>query len=354
MRVISFLNTPCLKNDATITFEVTKNTSAKKLAYLLKEQQVIRNPKLFYLMARWYQVDKHLQAGEYLVTAHTTPKTLLQDLHDGHVLQYAITVVEGSNFSQLLALLNSTPKIKKTVDTLNTAASNADFAKQLNVGRANLEGFLLPDTYYFTAGTSDIALLKRIFAAQQKFLQAKEVAERPIPKVLNNMYEVLILASIVEKETALLEEMPKVAGVYLRRLEQGIKLQADPTVIYGLGEKFNGDMHGIDLSHQSAYNTYLHTGLPPTPIAFPSRTAIMAVLNPEPGKSLYFVANGKGGHQFSDTLEEHNRAVAEYRKLVAEQQVQQDAPQAAQPDAQQAEEPAGLQSAEQAQQADSL
>lgn len=325
-----FFNSPCLvtidnSTKVNITFEVVKGASIKKVAYDLQRQKIIKTPRLFYLLAHLYNLDRGLKAGEYLIDQTTTPKTLLENIIQGKVIQYPFTAIEGWNINQLLVALKSAQKIKQTLEPINKENLKQEYlltvlAQNLNLKEKNPEGLFLPDTYYYTKDMPDIALLKRMNKAQEKFLQ-QEWNNKKKEIILKTPYEVLVLASIVERETALVKEMPMVAGVYLRRLASGMRLQADPTVIYGLGSNFNGTLKKSDLEAKTQYNTYTNIGLPPTPIAMPSRAAIKAVLNPDDGDSLYFVANGKGGHVFSSTLEAHNKAVADFRAEIKKNNV---------------------------------
>jgi UPF0755 protein len=249
-----------------------------------------------------------IQSGEYELRSGLTPSRLLELLTSGKVIQHAVTLVEGRTFRQGLAALAADPVL---ADDLSGRTDEEIMAR---IGRPgeHPEGRLFPDTYYFPRGTTASDLVRRAYARMETVLQQEWEGRAPgLP--MQTPYEALILASIVEKETGLSSERAQVAGVFVRRLSQGMKLQTDPTVIYGLGDTFNGNIRRFDLTGDTPYNTYVRAGLPPTPIAMPGQEAIRAVLHPAAGDSLYFVAKGDGSHAFSATLEEHNRAVRQYQ-----------------------------------------
>ncbi|MEH6472686.1 MAG: endolytic transglycosylase MltG, partial [Halopseudomonas sp.] len=233
---------------------------------------------------------------------------LLQMLVQGRVRSYQVTLVEGQTVAELVAVLQAHPQLEATLQQTDPE----HIAKILGIA-GSAEGWIYPDTYQFTRGTTDKQVLKRAYQAMQQLLE-QEWAERAAKLPLKNAYDALILASIVEKETGAAFERPAIAGVFTRRLQKGMRLQTDPTVIYGMGERYNGNITRADLKRQTPYNTYRIKGLPPTPIANPGRAAIHAALNPEAGKALYFVAKGDGSHQFSATLSEHNRAVTRFQR----------------------------------------
>ena len=246
-----------------------------------------------------------LKAGEYRLDPGMTPRDVVQRLASGDVIRYRFTVVEGWTFRQLREALAANPDLEQVLPP--PAAGDWDF-RSLFPDIGHPEGWFLPETYLFTRGDSDRDLLLRAHRAMQEAL-AEAWAGRDTGLPLETPYELLILASIIEKETALPEERGTIAGVFVRRLNRGMRLQTDPTVIYGLGEAFDGDIRRRDLRRDTPYNTYTRHGLPPTPIALPGRAALEAAAHPEPGDTLYFVADGSGGHTFSRTLEEHQAAV---------------------------------------------
>jgi UPF0755 protein len=245
------------------------------------------------------------RAGEYRLTAGMTPREVLAKLSSDQVVQHRFTLVEGWTFKQLVDALATNQELVHELDP-----ADPDSLKSLtaSLGVEHPEGWFLPETYQFTRGDSDRDILGRAHAAMQRALEdAWNSRDEDLP--IDSPYELLILASIIEKETSLVEERPMVAGVFVRRLKKGMKLQTDPTVIYGLGDSFDGDIRRRDLRTDTPYNTYTRRGLPPTPIAMPGRESLMAAAAPAAGDVLYFVADGNGGHTFSATLEDHQRAV---------------------------------------------
>jgi UPF0755 protein len=224
------------------------------------------------------------------------------------VVQYPLTLVEGWTFRQVMEALQADERLEHLIEDPSAEAVMA------RLGRRGVhpEGRFFPDTYHFTRGSSDLDILKRAHAAMERVL-AEEWEARADGLPIESPDEALILASIIEKETGLASERAEIAGVFVRRLRLGMRLQTDPTVIYGLGDDFDGNLRRADLRNDHPYNTYVHAGLPPTPIALPGREAIRAALNPADGETLYFVARGDGSHAFSVTLEEHNRAVRKYQ-----------------------------------------
>jgi UPF0755 protein len=266
------------------------------------------------LLARRDPVTVHV--GEYLLEPPMRPAELLEVLGSGRVLQHRFTIVEGWTWTQLLQKLAADPVLKHSIDSYVHPAEIEILAEAIGApGLEHAEGWFLPETYYFVRGEGDVDILSRAYTAMQIALD-EAWQGRDIGLPLQSPYELLILASIVEKETALEEERGQIAGVLVRRLLRGMRLQTDPTVIYGLGEAYNGDIRRSDLTSDTPYNTYTRNGLPPTPIAMPGRRSLAAAANPAPGDALFFVANGEGGHTFSNTLEEHEAAV---RKLIGQQ-----------------------------------
>lgn len=245
-----------------------------------------------------------LKAGEYLLEPGLTPPELLHKLDRGEVIKYRFTIVEGWTYRQVLDAIQADPILGKTskevIDDGRSLDAVADFA--------SMEGTLLPETYLFTRSDTAPGVLQQAVTAMQSTL-AEAWAGRSDDHPVQTPYELLILASIIEKETALDDERAEISGVFVRRLQKGMKLQTDPTVIYGLGDSFDGDIRRQDLLADTPYNTYTRHGLPPTPIAMPGRSSLFAAAQPAPGDSLFFVADGQGGHTFSATLEEHQRGV---------------------------------------------
>jgi UPF0755 protein len=250
-----------------------------------------------------------LKAGEYRLEPGLKPSSLLDLLVSGKVVQHPFTIVEGWTFGQLRAALRGHPALRHTLEGLDDATVMA----ALNRPGEHPEGRFFPDTYHFPRGTTDLEFLTRAYKRMGAVLE-EAWRQRAAGLPLKDAYQALVLASIVEKESAVAAERPQIAGVFVRRLQKGMKLQADPTVIYGLGERFDGNLRRADLDADTPYNSYTRTGLPPTPIALPGRGSIEAAVAPADGNELYFVARGDGSHQFSATLDEHQRAVNQYQR----------------------------------------
>lgn len=249
-----------------------------------------------------------LHSGEYALSPGMSVRDLIGLWQRGEVVQHTLTIVEGWNFRQVRAALAALPTVQHSLEAL----SDSDVMARLGQPGMHPEGQFFPDTYSFTRGVADLELLQRAHERLQTVL-AEEWDQRREALPYKDPYEALIMASIIEKETGVPAERGEIAGVFVRRLEQGMLLQTDPTVIYGMGERYRGKITRKDLRSPTPYNTYTNSGLPPTPIAMVGREAIHAALHPVEGKSLYFVARGDGSHVFSDSLSEHNRAVREYQ-----------------------------------------
>ena len=264
------------------------------------------------LLYAWFRVsgqDRAIKAGNYEVPPGTTPISLLQKLARGEEALRALTLVEGWNWRQVRQALAKEEQLKRDSATLT------DEALMAQLGRPGVapEGRFFPDTYTYAKGSSDIALLRRAMHAMDRRLEAAW-AQRAADTPLKSADEALILASIVEKETGKASDRGQIAGVFVNRLRVGMLLQTDPTVIYGLGEKFDGNLRKRDLQTDTPWNTYTRPGLPPTPIAMPGKAALLAAVQPEATRALYFVAKGDGSSHFSASLEEHNRAVNRYQR----------------------------------------
>ena len=254
-------------------------------------------------------VDGLIKAGQYQVEPGATASSLLDTIVAGKVTQHALTIVEGWSFPQIMAALHDSRYIRRQ---LNSTRPDRVMA-EIGYPGYHAEGRFFPDTYYFPAETTDVDFLRRSFKQMEAVL-SQEWDQRMAGLPYRSPYEALIMASLIEKETAAADERNRIAGVFVRRLEKNMKLQTDPTVIYALGENYDGNIRRRDLEFDSPYNTYRYKGLPPTPIAAPGRASIHAALQPEPGTALFFVATGENGrHYFSDTLAEHNQAVARYQ-----------------------------------------
>nr|WP_242467901.1 endolytic transglycosylase MltG [Halorhodospira neutriphila] len=259
------------------------------------------------LYGRAQGVAGRLQSGEYAVEAGMTARGLLSRIVDGEVIQYRLTVVEGWTFARFRRALERHEAVRATLEEV----PDDQLLEALGLGGRDPEGLFFPTTYQFPRGTSDRKLLRTAYREMQERLE-RIWAQRQEGLPLEGPYEALILASLIEREVRVAEERRRVAGVFTRRLERGMRLQADPSVRYGLGEEHEGRLRRADLRRETPYNTYTHHGLPPTPIALPSAAALRAAVNPAEGEALYFVARGDGTHHFSATLEEHNRAVERY------------------------------------------
>lgn len=287
---------------------VEPGMSLQTIAYLLVDKKWLSHPHYLVFEGRRSGLANSIKAGEYLIEPGTTPAQLLDILVEGKVLQYSLTLLEGWSVKQVMQAIESSPHLRQSLQVTEPKV----LMQALGYPDEMPEGMFFPDTYYFPKGTSDIEFLKRAYRTMQDILQ-EEWAARDSGLPYQSAYEALIMASIIEKETAVPDEYQIIAGVFVRRLQLRMKLQTDPTVIYAMGENYDGNIRRRDLSIDSPYNTYRYRGLPPTPIAIPGRAAIHAALHPAPGKSLYFVAKGDGSHYFSETLQEHNRAVAQYQ-----------------------------------------
>jgi UPF0755 protein len=301
------LDTP-LNVAAPVRFKVPAGSRFARVAAELAARGVVAQPRAWVLYARWKGVASAIKAGEYEIEPGTTPRALLQKLVSGQVLLHSFTIVDGWRVPELLAALKRNPDVTATLSD-----STQDLMEKLGFPRMNAEGQFLPETYRFPSGTTDVEVLRQAHAALERELD-EAWEDRDPASPLHNVDELLIMASIIEKESGLPHEIPKIAGLYLHRLRIGMRLQADPTVIYGIGERYDGELHTVDLRTDGPYNTYTRTGLPPTPIALASAMAIRATARPENTDALYFVASPKddGSHVFSTTLEEQNAAVSQY------------------------------------------
>ena len=303
-----YLDTPLYVGDRVIYYTVDAGSSVKRIARELSEARVIRQPRFFEWFARLEGQAHRIHSGEYEILGSMTPRDLLADMVSGNVVQYPMTIVEGWSFKQLRSFLAQHDALEHTITDL----SDAEVMAKIGYADEHAEGRFLPDTYHFPRGTKDTEFLKRAYLAMSEVL-AEQWQGRDNGLPVKSPYEALILASIIEKETAVPAERPEIAGVFVRRLQKKMRLQTDPTVIYGMGEQYKGNIRRKDLRTDTPYNTYTRHGLPPTPIAMPSAAAIQAALQPKPGKTLYFVSKGNGEHYFSTTLAEHNQAVVKYQ-----------------------------------------
>jgi len=298
--------------------EIQKGDSLHGLAYKWQQQGLLPSARLFLLQARLLKKQRSIRPGEFLLPSGSNSADLLTLLAEGKAISHRIALIEGRTLFEELKKLAAQKKLKQDIDPLTPAK----VAETLSLAD-NPEGLIYPDTYVYHTGDAVSGLLRQGASRMQQVLQ--EEWQRYLARVekgeqeklpYENPYQALVMASIVEKETGQVSERPHIAGVFVRRLQKNMRLETDPTVIYGLGQSFDGDLKRQHLRDRSnPYNTYRMKGLPPTPIAFAGREAIQAALNPEDGKTLYFVAKGDGSHYFSETLREHNNAVNRYQRF---------------------------------------
>jgi UPF0755 protein len=311
----SFLSTPVTVPEEGYSFEIEPGTPFAVVSRQLQANGIIASSDMLRWWARWTDQAGSVQAGDYLVLPGTTPRRLLEQFTNGEVRLYSFAIIEGWNYRDLLAALRQHPQISSGMTDEDWPA----LLEELGAGTSHPEGLFLPETYRFPKGTDDRQVLTQAYELLQATL-ATEWDARDADSPVATPYEALVLASIVEKETARVDEREKIAGVFARRLDKGMRLQTDPTVIYGIGASFNGDLTRRDLRTDTPYNTYTRHGLPPTPIAMPGKAAIHAALHPADGEELYFVATGSGdgSHKFSATKDEHDAAVQEYLQRLRE------------------------------------
>lgn len=291
-----------------IEVRIAPGSSARAVVRQLREAGVDVNEQMFIAVARATEATSRLRAGRYEITRGMTVHDLVDKLRRGEVLRERLTIVEGWTFRDLRAALAANSDLKQDSAKL----SAAEILRAVGASEKHPEGLFAPDTYLFDPGSSDLDLLRSAYRAQMARL-SEAWAKRESDTPLKSAYEALILASIVEKETGQAAERPQIAGVFVNRLKRGMLLQTDPTIIYGLGEKFDGNLRKRDLTTDGPYNSYTRAGLPPTPIAMPGRAALMAAVAPAETRALYFVARGDGTSAFSETLSEHNRAVHQFQ-----------------------------------------
>ena len=307
-----YVATPLALRAVPLEFEIPAGTRFRAATAILESAGVRVGALQFELLARLLERAQTIKAGSYELTEAPTPVQLLDKLTRGDVTQAEVRFVEGWTLRQARAALAANPALRQEAASLDEAA----LAKAIGADSPRLEGRLFPDTYLFAKGSSDLAVLQRAYRAMQRHLEAEWAARDPsVP--YRTPYEALIMASIVEKETGKAAERELVAGALVNRLRRGMLLQVDPTIIYGLGEAFDGNLKKIHLLTDAPYNTYTRPGLPPTPIALPGLAALRAALRPARTEALYYVARGDGSSQFSSTLDEHNRAVNKYQRAPA-------------------------------------
>ncbi len=297
-----------LRLQSPVIYEVQPGTNIAVVARDLSSRHLLERPAFIVWHARVSGDAAAIKAGEYELTPGMTAKDLLALLVSGRVIQRAFTIIEGWTVRELLDAVSASPLLVQTLGEI----PQTQIMGRLGLPQGHAEGRFFPDTYYFPKGTTDAAFLTRAYQTMEAYLErAWRNREPDLP--LKDPYEALILASIVEKETGVAEERGRIAGVFIKRLDKGMRLQTDPTVIYGLGAAFDGNLRRRDLESDTPYNTYTRKGLPPTPIALPSAASIDAVMHPLVDGSLYFVAKGDGSHHFSKTYREHVNAVNRYQ-----------------------------------------
>ena len=321
-KLTEFVHTPVnVTQDQLLTIE--RGTTGSKLAALLEQEKILEHADLLpWLLKLQPQLNK-VKAGTYSLTGVKTLQDLLDMLNSGKEAQFSVKFIEGKTFKEWRKNLENAPHLKQTLQ----GKSDKEIMALLDIPAAtkavyewnNIDGWLYPDTYNYTPNSTDLELLKRSTTRLQKALD-KAWNERDENLPLEDPYQMLILASIVEKETGIAAERPQVASVFINRLKANMKLQTDPTVIYGMGENYTGNIRKKDLETITPYNTYMIEGLPPTPIAMVSESALQAVAHPDKTDFYYFVADGSGGHKFTRNLNEHNKAVQEYLRWYRNQQ----------------------------------
>ena len=321
-KLTSFVHTPVnVTQDQLLTIE--RGTTGSKLAALLEQEKILEHADLLpWLLKLQPQLNK-VKAGTYSLTGVKTLQDLLDMLNSGKEAQFSVKFIEGKTFKEWRKNLENAPHLKQTLQ----GKTDKEIMALLDIPAVakavyewnNMDGWLYPDTYNYTPNSTDLELLKRSTTRLQKALD-KAWNERDENLLLADPYQMLILASIVEKETGIAAERPQVASVFINRLKANMKLQTDPTVIYGMGERYTGNIRKKDLETMTPYNTYMIEGLPPTPIAMVSESALQAVAHPAKTDFYYFVADGSGGHKFTRNLNEHNKAVKEYLRWYRSQQ----------------------------------
>lgn len=305
-----WLDTPLPLRESVVV-ELPEGGNLTRFLADLRVRGIVLHPAVLRLHARQSGVADRVRAGEYRLEPGLSPRGLLRKLVEGDVVEYALTVVEGSTLQQMLTILHAQPKLRRTLDASDMPSLRTILNTESGE-RSSAEGLFFPDTYHYHRGMDDADLLRIAHRRMMSILEEEWRGRAPsLP--YRDAYEALVMASLVERETGQADERARIAGVFVRRLRLGMRLQTDPAVIYGVGDAFDGDLTREHLRTPGPYNTYLNTGLPPTPIALPGREAIRAALNPADGEELYFVARGDGSHVFSVTLDEHNRAVRRYQ-----------------------------------------
>lgn len=306
LSVKQYLETPIALNNPQVVM-IEPGSSLIQITGMLANKGILTWPRVLVLWARWQGIDRSIRTGEYELTPGLTPVSLMSLLMSGRNVQYPVTLVEGWTVRQALEHLWAQESVRVTL----SERTDEEIKAILQSPFPALEGSLFPDTYFFTRNTTDEAILKRAHTRLLDVLESEwRTRQQELP--YDSPWQALIMASIIEKESGYQAEKADIAGVFVRRLRQGMRLQSDPTIIYGMGSAYTGVIRRSDIDTTTPWNTYRVDGLPPTPIAISGRDSIRASLNPNPGTALYFVSRGDGSHQFSDTLQEHNAAVRRY------------------------------------------
>ncbi len=302
------LDQPMTLEESPMVFTVNAGDSMKAISHRLSKTGAYPHPEFLRMSAKIRKLDNKIQVGEYHLTEGMTPNDFLTMVTEGNVVQHSVVLVEGLTFRQFLEALAAKDDLKKELTDL----TDDQIMARLGKAGEHPEGRFFPDNYFYTSDSSDLDILKRAYQAMEKMTTERwEKREKDLP--YKNIYEAMTMASIIEKETGRADERPTIAGVFVRRLKKGMKLQTDPTVIYGIGPEYDGNITRKHLKTDTPYNTYTRKGLPPTPIAMFGTASFEAALHPEEGNALYFVAKGDGSHHFSATFKEHDKAVTKYQ-----------------------------------------
>ena len=307
--IIIYPFTPINVTQSNATFEISSGSNLNQISNQLVEAELLNDSFRFKLLTFITGNHKNLKRGYYKIPQDTTPLKLLDILANGKSILFPITLVEGTTFKQTIQLIHNNKNIKKTLD----GRDSQDILRLMGAKEKYIEGLFFPDTYHFHKNTTDLEILKnayQVLQAKLEFLWENRTDNLPY----KTAYEALVIASIIEKEIGVRDEAPEIAGVFVNRLSIGMPLQSDPTVIYGMGSKFKGNIRRKDLKKDTIFNTYTRKGIPPSPIAMVSLDSLEAALNPATTENFYFVAKGNRRHHFSKTLKEHNRAVYKYQK----------------------------------------
>jgi len=305
-KIDRYVNNPISDKNDIVEVAVDQGATFNQVSQRLVEAEFITHPLYFKLLAMYEEKTQKIKSGEYRFSSAQSPAQILDDLVQGNTMQYKLTVIEGKRFQDFFQQLQNHPKITRVIDDVE------DIKVQLKIEQTSLEGLFFPDTYTFTAGTKDVDVIRQSHNLLRDFLD-QEWPNRSKDSFVSSPYEALTLASIVEKETSVASERPVIAGVFISRLKINMPLQTDPTVIYGLGASFDGNLTRKHLQTDNPYNTYTRRGLPPSPIALVGKAAIRAVLHPDITGDLYFVSKNDGTHYFSKTYDQHLAAVRKYQ-----------------------------------------